>query len=75
MLVPLETENNIGYIKWALCLYDRISFSPGWPQTCYVAEDNLELLILLSLLPQCWGDIRFVFSPGLGVAGDETQGR
>lgn len=24
-------------------------FSPGWPRTCYVAKDNLELRFLLSL--------------------------
>ena len=36
-----------------VCVYvcfKTVSCSPGWPQTCYVAEDGLELLILL-LLP------------------------
>lgn len=33
--------------KWNF--WDRVSFSPAWPWTRYVSEDNLELLILLLL--------------------------
>lgn len=28
--------------------------SPDWPWTCYLAEDELDLLVLLSLFPQAW---------------------
>lgn len=28
-------------------LFHRTLFSPGWPQTFQIAEDNLELLIFL----------------------------
>lgn len=28
--------------------------SPGWPQMCYVVQDDLELLVLF-LLQKCWG--------------------
>lgn len=31
---------------------DRVSYSPSWPRTCCLAEDNLEILILLSP-PKC----------------------
>lgn len=36
-----------------LCfVWDRVSCSPDWPQICCVANDNLKLLILLSLPPK-----------------------
>ena len=28
---------------------------PGWPQTCYIAGGDLELLVILSLLPRRLG--------------------
>lgn len=28
------------------CFRDRLSGSPGWPWTCYLAEDDLEFLII-----------------------------
>ena len=37
----------------------RFLGSPGWLQTQYEAEDDLELLILLPPLPMCW-DYRWV---------------
>lgn len=30
-------------------LFHRTLFSPGWPQTFQIAEDNLKLLIFLAL--------------------------
>lgn len=33
---------------------DRVLCGPGWPGTLRVAEDDLELLVLLLLLPKCW---------------------
>lgn len=39
-----------------LFVYDKISPSPGWPLTHYVAKDDLILLILLLLPFKCWGD-------------------
>lgn len=32
----------------------RVMFSPGWPQTHYVTEDGLKLLICLSLISKHW---------------------
>jgi hypothetical protein len=34
------------------CFRDRLSCSPDWPWTCYVAKVSWELLILLP--PKCW---------------------
>lgn len=31
-----------------------VSCSPSWPLTNLVAADDLEVLILLTLLPKCW---------------------
>lgn len=36
-----------------MCL-DRVSCSPGWHQTHYVVQSDLEFLILLPPLPTCW---------------------
>lgn len=33
----------------------RVRGNPGWPRTHLVAEDVLELLILLLPCPKCWG--------------------
>lgn len=30
------------------------NYSPDWPQTLCVAEEDLEILNLLPLLPTCW---------------------
>lgn len=38
---------------------DNISHIPSWP--CYIIEDDLDLLIILLLSPQCW-DYRHVTS-------------
>lgn len=38
-------------MSWLFCfLRNRISCSPGWPGTCYIAEDGLEIMIYPSLL-------------------------
>jgi hypothetical protein len=37
-----------------LFFWDRILHTPGWPQTCYVANTSLELEILLLPPPRCW---------------------
>ena len=36
-----------------LKVWDRLSCSPGWPQTCYVAQVQLKLLTFPPLLPKC----------------------
>lgn len=33
---------------------NRVSRSLGWPITCYVVKDDLKLLILLPVSPECW---------------------
>lgn len=33
---------------------DKVLYSPDRPQTCYVAEDCFEFLILSPLLLECW---------------------
>lgn len=41
------------YPGWDFIAYkDFVILS--WPQTLYVAKDDLELLIFLSLTPECW---------------------
>lgn len=34
--------------------WGRVSGSLGWLQTCYVSQNNLELLILPFQPPRCW---------------------
>lgn len=42
-------------VCWIFFLFSEIvSCSTGWPQALYVAEDDLELILLL-LPPECWG--------------------
>lgn len=36
-----------------LCFWYRISFSPGWPEVCYLTVDDFEVLTFLLLLPKC----------------------
>lgn len=31
-----------------------VAETPGWPQTCYVAGVDLELLVILCPFPKCW---------------------
>lgn len=37
-----------------LLVFEPISCRPGWPQICYIAKDNLELLIFVLLPPEGW---------------------
>lgn len=39
---------------WSFGFGGRSSHSPGWLPIFYAAEDNLELLILVPLLGECW---------------------
>lgn len=34
--------------------WDEVLRTPGWPQIHFVAEDDVTLLILLPLRPECW---------------------
>lgn len=43
------------------CFEDRVSCSPSWPQTPYIAKNNLELLLFLSPYPESW-DYRLMSS-------------
>lgn len=54
----------------SLFSWDQLSCSPGWPQIHYTFEDDLELLILLPPVHECW-DSRPV--PPFPAAGDWTQ--
>lgn len=36
------------------CVWDRASYNPRWPHNCYVAKDNIELLIFQTLLRNHW---------------------
>lgn len=40
-------------LEYIYSLRNKISCSPGWPQTLYVVKDDLQLLIL-SLPPNLW---------------------
>lgn len=48
--VPISTDNCILYNFFWLCV-DRVLRSKRWPWTIYVAVENLDLLIILPLLP------------------------
>lgn len=37
-----------------LIYLEMVPCSPGWPQINYIAQDGLEPLIHLTLLPKCW---------------------
>lgn len=39
------------YCKTSLCSF---LYSTGWPQTCYINEEDLERLILLLPPPESW---------------------
>lgn len=43
------------------CFEDRVSCSSAWPQTPYIAKNDLELLLFLSLYPEYW-DYRLMSS-------------
>lgn len=51
---------------------NRVPCSPGWPQTCSVAEDDLELLIFLLELPSA-GIAGLQRHASLLDAEDQTQ--
>lgn len=42
------------FVWWVLLWWNRFLCSPGWPQTYYVAEEGLELLILWLPPLECW---------------------
>jgi hypothetical protein len=49
-----EVESHVQFLPvlWAhFCFWDTVSYSPGWPWTYYVAEDDLERLVLVLPLP------------------------
>lgn len=48
--------------------------SPGWPQTLCVAEEDLEFLNLLPLLPTCWITSMYHPSSASGIRAS-SQGR
>ena len=53
--VPLLAEPSFPPCIFAL-VFERVSWSPGWPQTDCKVEASLELLILLPLPPKCWDE-------------------
>lgn len=48
----------LSFQLFLLFFFLRVSHSPGWPQTSYVAKDDPELLIFLPLCPPCQNDSR-----------------
>lgn len=54
---------------WPSSFGDRLSYSPDWPWTHYIANDDFEILIFLPQSPECW-DATMPISSG----GDWTQG-
>lgn len=38
-------------LNFSFLLFETVSCSPGWPQIFHVAEDDLELLVLLPSIP------------------------
>lgn len=53
---------------------DRVSHSPDWPLTGFVAKDDFDLLTILYLSPECYG-YRHVPPHPVYRVGDTTQGR
>ena len=53
------------YIIFYLCIFfwDKVSYSPGWSLTYYVAKAGLELLILLPVPSRCRDDRHVSLSP------------
>lgn len=49
---------------------DRVSCFPGQPQTLFVTENDLKLLILLALSPKCCDYCHVVLCLALWDAGD-----
>lgn len=58
-----------------LFFWDRVFCNLGWPHICCVAENNLELLVLLPLLPNCWDCWLFLKGKGAGTPVHNTDGR
>lgn len=56
-----------------LPFWDRVEHSPGWPWSCFVAEGDIELRILLLPVSECWYFRHLVLTFGLGSAGDWTR--
>lgn len=50
---PLSTSCSFS-ITCQVCFWDNVSHRAGRPSTCYVAEDDLKLLILLPQPCKCW---------------------
>lgn len=45
-----DNVNSLGFIF----ILSYFIFETCWAQICYVVEEDLEFLTLLSLLPECW---------------------
>lgn len=56
------------------CFLDKVSHVPGWPRTCYVAKDDLELPVLVPPLLEGWDYKHVATIPCFCSAGDQTQG-
>lgn len=54
--------------------WDKVSCIPSWPWSHYAVEDDLELLIALSLCPECWDDRHALLNSGLCGTGNQIQG-
>lgn len=52
-LTSLILWNYLGFFSCCFVLWDTITCSLAWPQTCYMAEVVLEHLILLPRVPKC----------------------
>lgn len=55
-----------------VCHLETVLSSPGWPGTCYVAEDGIELEIYLLLPLKCW-DYSYAPRTGFHAVGYRTQ--
>lgn len=57
LVLSASSVKGMGSCQWStcflfICFWDKVSHSPGWPQTCRVAEDDPKLLSLLSPLAE-----------------------
>lgn len=51
--MPITSLKLGGKLSCQVCILRQVLCMPGWPQTCYVPQDVLELLILQSLHLKC----------------------
>lgn len=53
--LSISHTNKAGFKVHSIYFKKQVSCSPGWPPPLHKAEDDLEVLLLLTPHPKCWG--------------------